>query len=42
MALVEHGGHPMENYSPHVEDTLIGAKLVGKFELAHMGILEAL
>lgn len=30
MVLVEHGGHPMENYGPHVEYTLIGVKLVGE------------
>ena len=28
VTLVECGGHPMENYDPHVEYTLIGAKLV--------------
>ena len=29
-ALVERGGHPMENYDPHEEYALIGAKLVGE------------
>jgi len=37
VAIVERGGHPMDNYNPHVEDTLIGAKLVGKVELGPHG-----
>ena len=37
--LVEHGGHPVENYDPHVEGTLIGAKLVGKVKLGPHGHL---
>jgi len=37
--LVECGGHPMENYDPHVKYTLIGAKLVGKFKLGTHGNL---
>lgn len=39
VALVKCGGHPMENYGPHMEDILIEVKLVGKVELGPHGHL---
>lgn len=39
VTLVERGGYPMGNYNPHVEDSLIGVKFVGKVELGLDGHL---